>query len=419
MTFTLHFKLRQHTPLLHFQHDQPDATLRATEVKPKLDRFIIDQIGLHKNWLVGTGEHNALDYKIKFSPKNYIKSAELPFTPKKNEKTGIVKQVTIPEMYPMVLANMGGKDTTKELKNFRLYETIDVEIFSFHEDLLEKIKTNIALFFALHNFGNRQTKGFGGYYLDQSDPLFVAPEHLLKNQFDGLVFWNFKENTPHKDIFSNIDILYKILKSGFNFPDHPKDEKGKMILDKKQEFTTYQPSFLKNYFLEHYKIGSEKRAIKESLFKPDLHIQPDKTLVANNYVRAILGTSDAFEYRDNRWGKVVVKGEEVDRFQSSITFKVFSNMVFIIPNDWSAIKGKMFTFKEGGKETKPIPAPTVDFDLARFIISFSAWFNGIKTAEVERLNNVIAEQQNRRPIPAPIKPYLQCLKNVELKTLQK
>ena len=54
----LDIKLKQHTPLIHFQHDQEGATLRASEVKPKLDRFIIKH-GFHdsfdecKEFLVG------------------------------------------------------------------------------------------------------------------------------------------------------------------------------------------------------------------------------------------------------------------------------------------------------------------------------------------------------------------------------
>ena len=34
---TLKVTLKQHTPLIHFQHEQYGATLRASEVKPKLD----------------------------------------------------------------------------------------------------------------------------------------------------------------------------------------------------------------------------------------------------------------------------------------------------------------------------------------------------------------------------------------------
>ncbi|MBK9152255.1 MAG: hypothetical protein IPM26_15270 [Saprospiraceae bacterium] len=39
--FQITFALRQHTPIIHFQHEQEGATLRATELKPKLDLFII------------------------------------------------------------------------------------------------------------------------------------------------------------------------------------------------------------------------------------------------------------------------------------------------------------------------------------------------------------------------------------------
>lgn len=33
-------KLKQHTPIIHFQWEQKGATLRATELKPKLDLFL-------------------------------------------------------------------------------------------------------------------------------------------------------------------------------------------------------------------------------------------------------------------------------------------------------------------------------------------------------------------------------------------
>lgn len=42
---TLKVTLKQHTPLIHFQHDQYGATLRASEVKPKLDKFILERLG--------------------------------------------------------------------------------------------------------------------------------------------------------------------------------------------------------------------------------------------------------------------------------------------------------------------------------------------------------------------------------------
>ena len=39
-TFQKEHELKQWTPLIHFQSGQSGATLRTTEVKPKLDRFL-------------------------------------------------------------------------------------------------------------------------------------------------------------------------------------------------------------------------------------------------------------------------------------------------------------------------------------------------------------------------------------------
>ena len=44
--FKVNFTLKQHTPIIHFQSDQSGATLRATELKPKLDSFLIEQLNL-------------------------------------------------------------------------------------------------------------------------------------------------------------------------------------------------------------------------------------------------------------------------------------------------------------------------------------------------------------------------------------
>ena len=80
---TLKVTLKQHTPLIHFQHDQYGATLRASEVKPKLDKFILERLGdgnyergilLAKNnqWLIGSGTHPALNYKVNAARKSKV-----------------------------------------------------------------------------------------------------------------------------------------------------------------------------------------------------------------------------------------------------------------------------------------------------------------------------------------------------------
>ena len=40
------FQLRQHTPMIHFQSSEAGVCLRATEVKPKFDRFLLANVVL-------------------------------------------------------------------------------------------------------------------------------------------------------------------------------------------------------------------------------------------------------------------------------------------------------------------------------------------------------------------------------------
>ena len=69
---TLKVTLKQHTPLIHFQHDQEGATLRASEVKPKLDKFILTRLskeertkGEREGWIKVKDGKAWLDYKMR------------------------------------------------------------------------------------------------------------------------------------------------------------------------------------------------------------------------------------------------------------------------------------------------------------------------------------------------------------------
>ncbi len=66
------YHLEQQTPMIHFQSDEYGATLRASEVKPKLDRFLLTQLGGeekvrkdHPDWFI-SDKHPALNYKLRF-----------------------------------------------------------------------------------------------------------------------------------------------------------------------------------------------------------------------------------------------------------------------------------------------------------------------------------------------------------------
>ena len=61
--FKTTFRLKQHTPIIDFQNNQSGAILRATELKSKLDKFLLDwvkDLSFKKN----ANGHRNLEYKL-------------------------------------------------------------------------------------------------------------------------------------------------------------------------------------------------------------------------------------------------------------------------------------------------------------------------------------------------------------------
>ena len=240
--YKLEFKLKQHTPLIHFQHEQHGATLRASELKPKLDRFLIEQFGgilnfdAYKKFLIGDvksidkalvsiendnsindkdkakieylkKQHLALDYKVRISSLD-IKSIKIEKG--KNHKA------------PNYFANMGDDYTPKALSIS--LQDIDFKITVFSDDLKENLKSNINEFFLTHNFGTRQSKGFGSFTLKNLDlkkDVFDVYFQINKLNCNDYLLKN--RNDLYKDIWKNylkifwyIETFYKNLRSGIN-----------------------------------------------------------------------------------------------------------------------------------------------------------------------------------------------------------
>ena len=141
----LKITLKQHTPLIHFQHDQYGATLRASEVKPKLDKYIIKNVYHNdfnscKCFLKSYEKQNegilledfnkqkaSLNYKIDITPFNHIESIRLRQTGPDNNNNFST------ETFPMLLSNMGGQEDPNKLINFSFYEYIIVT-FIFYQN---------------------------------------------------------------------------------------------------------------------------------------------------------------------------------------------------------------------------------------------------------------------------------------------
>ena len=119
--FKLEFTLKQHTPIIHFQSDQSGATLRATELKPKLDRFLIEMFDKEKvdysKFLIGD-QDGALDYKVKIETSR-IKTERIEKVNKKGKD--INNALFFGNMKPK---DMSSQDFEKIRKKFQIHQNI-------------------------------------------------------------------------------------------------------------------------------------------------------------------------------------------------------------------------------------------------------------------------------------------------------
>lgn len=299
---TLKVTLKQHTPLIHFQHNQYGATLRASEVKPKLDKFIIsrefdNKYEECKKYLIGykfsqkKNEEERIedeeklnrDLKKKFQESNYRalnykltihasgKPSPIKMKPAKKGNTELDKL----ETFPLVLSNMG--KNIKESVNFVQHDTIDVTFIIRSDELYTKLKDSIECFFALTNFGQRQDKGFGSFTVFPVEGSGKGKEVWTDELANKLMpnntqYFSYKtvqkeKKLINKELFEVIDYYWKLLKSGINYTKRIiKENNGKRITIERKKKEAYKKAFLWEY-LERNGVTWEKRKIKEGLLE--------------------------------------------------------------------------------------------------------------------------------------------------------
>lgn len=224
---TLKVLLKQHTPLIHFQHDQEGATLRASEVKPKLDRFIIEKLGngkaevgkgiaKNKKWLIGSGEHAALDYKLRITAK----SLEFFFI----EGYFGCNAKGKPYPAPMFFGNMESdakKNGASKKKKFSINKgDLELVIFSCKDDLAIFILTHLYQFFMQTNFGTRQSKGYGSFSLNdeswkQNMELVTGQKNISIPELKSPYFMSDESDKSYK-LFQDMELFSKAIRSGIN-----------------------------------------------------------------------------------------------------------------------------------------------------------------------------------------------------------
>jgi len=324
--FKLEFTLKQHTPLIHFQSNQYGATLRATELKPKLDKFLIEQFEKknidYKKFLI-SGQDGALDYKVKIKINGKIEKK-------------------LPNNFLFFSNNVikDNRDKTKMVKS----NSIKIEFFSFNTSLIEKIKNCISDFFLITNFGARSSKGYGGFSIKNNDI-----EEIFKKYYPIV----FKLSSTSKNWEQDVDTIHKKLKSGINFK-------------------TYYKSLLFQYMCTK-NIRWEKRKIKQEF--PQLakskngHTPIDcNTKFDFRYVRAMLGLAGINEYQGKQVVTITHKDKKIDRFQSPITYKVIDKNIYLLcDRSYQDIMDKEFTFKLKGKSFDIKTPSQNEFDLYDFL----------------------------------------------------
>jgi len=350
--YKLEFTLKQHTPLIHFQHDQAGATLRATEVKPKLDKFLRETLNQIKPLVYdefsdliailpdsNKEENTPSPYKLVIQPVSegaVDKYVIASFIPRQNLEKYAQKYIVL-DRTPYFADNKPLKDNKPQDAKLGLMIKNGEElklIFRFINPRWEKLlKDALPAFFVSTNFGSRQNKGFGCF----------LPSNISQRELENLLSTSFpicfrsKQFKDLKDVFLGIDSIYKNLKSGDRNTD----------------------SELRKYFNEFRPVIEwEKPAIQEKVAEISGASLRVKSKTNNRqFVRALLGVPEIYEYPKNGGIKAQVKFDKskvkndteiIERYGSPILFKVFNNTIYLtaLENEYSkSMLNKSFNFE--------------------------------------------------------------------------
>lgn len=405
----INYELRQQTPMIHFQPDDEGATLRASEVKPKLDKFIIAKIGgitqCPQGWLVGNGDVPSLDYKMRITAnvesltRSGSRSAALNKLLSRNrnshsrnsqlssEKIEKINRFNnchnndnlyLPDVY---FGNMArGRNADEKVdgiissyKEAILYTSpIKLQIVCPDKDLAIKIDSIIKEFFLVENFGCRSDKGLGSFVVDGTET--KSPHNIGEylTEFAGAkkcycIDYSGYTGQKGSKQFKDIKKLYAVMKSGFNGQT---DNNGNFISDDNK----YCHSFLFDYFSAD-SIWNEKKFMKVKRISPWVNDKPvkhpdnpssasrstgDDDITKYRYVRALLGLADHIDYivgftrnenggyRSNRseTGTVNISNQIIKRYASPIYFKIIGDYTYIVAKRVNKeILDKEFTFE--------------------------------------------------------------------------
>lgn len=370
--YQITFHLKQHTPIIHFQHDQQGATLRATEVKPKLDGFIREQlknideklykghINLIQRFFQSDQDRKICSpYKVHISSGIRQKVLLFAYTSVKdahlvklhsNAKIIAGEDFDIAYETPLFANNhlikFSGKwsdnnrqiNDKSEWKNLRLgvwMDDIKLTITSMNSNVTALITGCLPYVFAKENFGLRQSKGFGCFTIENQ-----TLEHMkaLINKGDVLCIYSKEINKDWKEKFKDILQFWKLLKAGNSHGNYYKADIMKYFCT--LDGTRWEKRKIKKAINDSYPqvwnmLRNQKTRNRIAGCSRDTD---DADAIKMNtetykYVRALLGLAQHNEYgvKGNKNRAIVnISNSEIERFKSPITFKIINNTIYLI-----------------------------------------------------------------------------------------
>lgn len=325
--FEYKFQLEQHTPIIQFELDQPEAVLRASEVKPAFDRYLAECVNgnqIPEEWLVpgesaqATG--SSFDYRMTIRRVGEVITMPI-HSPKKLRDWEGQAQAGFPGFFALL-----GEDEPNHV--FRWTESLELSVKTLHQDLLEIVKAEFPKFLWVSNFGMRKTKGFGSFTVAKTEkPIGKVPG--IEGDFASFSFsvqaasvnpsgtskWggietldvdSKRRKTLHNqfvswyEIFTQVNDLHRVMRSGWS----KRDRGG---------FPALSARYAEN---EGYAI--EKKVLQKAM-DPSTRVEPTGR---DRALRELFGLSNDQEWMSYK-AKVAVEAtsEEIGRFPSPILYK--------------------------------------------------------------------------------------------------
>lgn len=299
---TLTVKLKQHTPILHFQPTLASigATLRATELKSKLDKYLLANNEIKPEWKIG--DINALDYKLKVI------------------MCGENQQLKTTGKIPMFF---GDNKKPVKVSNRKDDPDITIEIFCLIDELRQRISSvDWNRFLFVNNIGTRQSKGYGSFSLLNTQNLpsvgdMIKAENDISYRVDSFFTldvssWN--------DVMLHISDVYKCFRSGIN--ENGLYFKSLMFAYAKIRGQWWDKRTIKE-ILEPNKLEEHRRKNCNRTDPDPLAMKPKIEKKRDYYpmFRDNLGLSTEEQWPDYEFREIKRDGGDIKRFKSPLLFK--------------------------------------------------------------------------------------------------